>query len=372
MSDIQKVAVSLVLVSEQCSAANAALANSFPPHPSQPLASLRRDLISLLSLVYSHTTKLSIALNPATPTYKAALSPLKDLATHTSTLASNAASFDPIVHGRSLTDEVHHLVKSVFDAIQKLAQAHLSLMKEGAAKGKIGAAGEEYLVKTAAVHDLIDRARSEGPSGLSKDNVHAVRKLWKSRGEPIADAIAELDDVIESADGDEDDEESDASDGLSDADLDFGSYKTSPEQRKLAEMLKALIQNTYTLHKQVGAIFLASPPLPTLPSPPSNTALDALLDSASELAIASDELVSRIYSDADDTTYLQEARDEFGDALNTMGRVVDSFWTEPPEQKDEEVEPKKGSRRWFEGRFATLYAETKVIEWPKMDRANGT
>ena len=133
--------------------------------------------------------------------------------------------------------------RAVLDAVHELAKAHLALARATTSRAKNSAAGQEYLVRTAAVHDLIDRARSTGPHGLSKDNIHAVRKLWVAQGDPITDAIAELKDVVDSADDDDDAADlagsSDLDDGWDDGMLELGSGKILPEQRMLAESVRA-------------------------------------------------------------------------------------------------------------------------------------
>lgn len=109
-----------------------------------------------------------------------------------------------------------------------------------------GAAGEDYLVKTAAIHDIVSRAKSDSPSGLSQDNIQAVRKRWNAHGETLSDAVEELDEFIKSAEEDDDEDEDDDeeqggdgddNDGWAEAGFDFGSSnkKKSPEQIKLAQ-----------------------------------------------------------------------------------------------------------------------------------------
>jgi hypothetical protein len=77
-------------------------------------------------MIYLNTTKLSIALNPSKPTYSAALISLKNLVTHSSTLASNASSFLPNAHGFTLTTEVHSTARNVLAALQVLVHTHTS------------------------------------------------------------------------------------------------------------------------------------------------------------------------------------------------------------------------------------------------------
>jgi hypothetical protein len=125
-SDSQ-VQASLALLSQTCSLSIAAI-NTKSDAQAPPLSTLHADAISLLSVIYSNTTKLSIALNPSNPAYSAALTVLKDLTTYSSTLASNASLFFPNVHGRALTAEVQYTARSVLSALQELAHAHIALL----------------------------------------------------------------------------------------------------------------------------------------------------------------------------------------------------------------------------------------------------
>ena len=200
-----------------------------------PLSTLRTDFLSLLSLIYSNTTKLSIALNPSTPAYSAALRPLKDLIAHSSTLVSNASLFLPSVHGRTLTAEAHSLAKSVLTALEDLACAHLSLLtRVPTATSKT----EEYLSKTAIVHELITQAKSQG---LSKSNLVAVRKRWLEHSETVSDAEAILEVEAFPPDDGDDDKDNEFGDGWDDPELDVGSDpgEQSPEQKQLAKNVRA-------------------------------------------------------------------------------------------------------------------------------------
>ena len=199
-----------------------------------PLSSLRTDFISLLSVIYSNTTKLSIALNPSNPTYSAVTIPLKDLITHSSTLASNVSSFLPNVHGRALTAEVHSTAIDVLTALQDLAQTHLSLLIKSASKDDAAASkttSDTYLAKTGVVHELITHAKADHPEGISRTNLIAVRKRWCEHSDIVADAETILE--IEADPPDDDDANFD--DGSSDS-SDPG--RQSPEQVELAKKVR--------------------------------------------------------------------------------------------------------------------------------------
>ncbi|TFY51389.1 hypothetical protein EVG20_g11021, partial [Dentipellis fragilis] len=353
--------VALSLVAETSRSASAAVDRASPPSPPLPVASLHADLLSLLTLLYSDTNKLSIALNPASPTYSAALTPAKDIAKRVGILASNAASFDPHAHGRTLTKEVHQLVKDILSAIRELAQAHLNLTKDDAQKSKAGkgAAGEEYLVKTAAVHNLIQRAKSSGADGLSESNLQAVKKVWDEHGETIDDSVFEFKDMVEEGGDEEEDEE----DGWDEGGFDFGSIKINGPQRKLAETLEGLYKRTFELHEEVSKSMLSSPSRisPDIPQ----DALDLLTEKASTLSYTADELSSRIYCQPEDPSVMElhEVRDEFADALEDIAKSVDILWN----NEDKKGVAGKGSSAWFEKQYAELAKSIRSIEWSLED-----
>jgi hypothetical protein len=198
-------------------------------------------------VIYSNTTKLSIALNPSNPAYSAALSVLKDLTTHSSTLASNASLFFPNVHGRALTAEVQYTARSVLSALQELAHAHLALLVKPEPKHASRAdtthpkssrnGNDAYLAKTGIVHDLIAQAKAEQPQGLSKTNLIAVRKRWREHSDIVADAAATLESEAFPSD-DADDEDFD--DGWDDPELGLSMPgKLGPDQVELAKAVRA-------------------------------------------------------------------------------------------------------------------------------------
>ncbi len=198
-------------------------------------------------MIYSNTTKLSIRLDPSKPTYSAALTPLKDLITHSSTLASNASSFLPNAHGRALTTEVHSTARNVLAALQVLVHTHPSLLANPSSKDDAVAVSrsspkngnDAYLAKTGVVHELIIQAKAEyhGPQGLSRTNLIAVRKRLQEHSKIIADAAATLENEASPSDGDDDDDDDDDfDDGWDDPELGFTMPgKLSPEQVGLAK-----------------------------------------------------------------------------------------------------------------------------------------
>jgi len=295
----------------------------------------------------------------------AALSPLKSLSIHCSELASNAACFDAAMHGRTLTNHVRRVVRDLLNATQDLAGAHLSLLQGGRGRGS---AGEDYLVKTAAVHDLISRARHSLPS----ENVSAVRQAWDEQGAILRDALEELDEIAQSGipvegEGDEDN----LSDGWDELGLDTSA--ASPHQRGLAEkvssfiirrqfghgcsrlsttlQLHGVIAQMLDLHKQIQTKLLAQPS--PFVNPPPNSSFDHLLDVRTLLGTAVDELASLVHFDSDDLSDLHDAKSEFVKALEAMDSAVGALFPDGDTtlRGDEDV---KIDRAWFHDRFREL------------------
>ena len=232
---ISTVIVSLTFASETCTAA----LTSLQSHESNAVASptltiLQRDLNSLLTLIYASSTKCSLSLKPSQPTYPAALSPLKDLTTHMTALTLNAQMFDPNVHGATLTKEVLQIVQDVIEAIRALIQTFLALQTN--AGGGSGQAGEEYMVRTGTLHNLINTAKSA--KGISKDNHGAVRKKWMDDRGSLEDGFREVGEMIEEAEGngEEDEDEFADEDGWDELGLGKG-RKMEPDELERTKMV---------------------------------------------------------------------------------------------------------------------------------------
>ena len=151
--------------------------------PSSDFPTLRKDFLSLLSLIHASSTKVALALKPSSPQYKAALTPLKDLSNNVAALIHSIRLMrrDQCA---TILKEYTSLVQNVIGAIESLAQLFLD---------STGTATEEYLVRTGTIHDLIDMARKAG--GLSMTSRDAVRKRWLQNHESIVDGAEEIQQV---------------------------------------------------------------------------------------------------------------------------------------------------------------------------------
>ncbi|KAJ7774823.1 hypothetical protein B0H16DRAFT_1880040 [Mycena metata] len=295
MSDQQRAVVSLALVVETC---NAALGSAPPPPTVESIDVLHKDLLSLLSLLYAATTKLSLSLKPSGPTYSASLSPLKDLADRVSALFHCANLFVPDTHGATLVREVHSLVRDVIESIRALAQTFLDIEASGLRQSS-GQAGDEYMVRTATVHSVLDRARA-----LSANNLLAVRKRWSEDAASLDDGFHEVADMVEEAQS-ADDLEEDPDEMFDDGwgEIGFGKgQKMNPEELERTKKVHGILRLAQLLHKRILRDILA-----TTKQPPDNSTLDALSSLSHTLLSASDELVSTLYTPQDPTKMETEA-----------------------------------------------------------------
>jgi hypothetical protein len=153
-------------------------------YPSSDFPTLRKDFLSLLSLIHASSTKVALALKPSSPQYKAALIPVKDLSNHVAALVHSIRLMRRD-QSATLLKEYTSLVQNVIGAVESMAQNFLDSAG--------GTATEEYLVRTGTVHDLIDMARK--PGGLSLTSRDAVRKRWLQNHESIVDGAEEIQQV---------------------------------------------------------------------------------------------------------------------------------------------------------------------------------
>jgi hypothetical protein len=123
------------------------------------------------------------------------LSPLKDITTHISAIAHCVSLFHPAEHGQTLRNEVQEMAQVLIETVRDLLQTFLP---QCANPRSLGQPGEEYLVRTGAVHEIIQNARK----GLSTDNLDAVRKKWTLDGGVLDDGLRELEQMIEDQESD--------------------------------------------------------------------------------------------------------------------------------------------------------------------------
>jgi hypothetical protein len=182
---------------------------------------LRKDFISVISLIHSHSTRLWIALGKQPPTPSAASATLDELSKHICSLYGCTLAFTQD-SGPTFIAEARAAATGVLLALQGLLQEYSS-----------GSDGGDSMQKTGALHEACDSARN-----ISLDEREAALKVWKQDGEMVKDAIKELDGILNPLD--------DAgSEGLSDGwgellGEEVGSTELSEEDRVASKKVRIL------------------------------------------------------------------------------------------------------------------------------------
>jgi Grap2 and cyclin-D-interacting len=140
---------------------------------------LRKDFISVISLIHSHSTRLWIALGKQPPTPSAACATLDELSKHICSLYGCTLAFTQI-SGPTFIAEARAAATEVLLALQRLLQEYSS-----------GGDGGDSMRKTAALNEVCESARN-----ISLDDREAALKVWKQDGEVVKDAIKELNSLL--------------------------------------------------------------------------------------------------------------------------------------------------------------------------------
>ncbi|KAF9451025.1 hypothetical protein P691DRAFT_773412 [Macrolepiota fuliginosa MF-IS2] len=297
MSEKQKTLVALGLVFETSKAAIAFLAHPTesldPSLDGSNLPLLHKDFLSLLSLLYASTTKLSLVLKPSSPSYTAALEPLKELSDRVAALP-HCVQLLQTNHGKTLAAEANAITKDVLEAIKSLVQTFITINAGGSASS--GAAGDEYLMRTGTVHDVIDGAR--GQDGFSGNNLVAIKKVWKRNQESLDDGIREVHEIMEDAEktGDELAEgvEDDFDDGWAELGISPNAKPSATELERIKKIY-AIVRLSTLLHQRIfkDVLISLSPSIPLTKE--TNAVLDDIADASSEFLVLSDNLISTVY-----------------------------------------------------------------------------
>jgi Grap2 and cyclin-D-interacting len=180
--------MALVKTISTCDAALVALKGPLTAmeEPLPTVAALRKDLLSLLTLIHSYTTRLWMALGKKPSTPAAAISILESLSQHIQNLSGCAGAFDRNRFGNSLSNEAGFAAQEVLQATQVLLRAYANNHTDS-----------DSAQRTGSVHDACDRHKN-----ISIDNREAVAKIWKNDQEALKDAIKEVEELLSTSDED--------------------------------------------------------------------------------------------------------------------------------------------------------------------------
>ncbi|KAJ7632617.1 hypothetical protein FB45DRAFT_510008 [Roridomyces roridus] len=346
MSDRQKVLLSLAFVLQTCSAALEPSEDT--EITNEPLDVLHKDLTSLCSFLYAATTKLSLALKPSSPTYSAALTPLKDLADRVSALFHCANHFRAEAHGSILVEEVVSLKNDVASSIRDLVKTFIQIDGDDSRQDS-GQAGDEYMVRTAAVHAVLEKARR-----LSANNLLAVRKRWSEDAASLDDGFREVADMIEEAESESTDDFDDSDDGWAEIGIEK-SQKMVPEELERTKQVHGILRLVQLLHRRILRDILS-----TSHDAPSNATLDSLSTLSHTLLSASDDLVATLYTPQDPQNVATE--------LGSFRKLISDFQAllAKPDALETQLqrlslETKNGSK-WFDTCFVQLHKAIDALD----------
>jgi len=154
--------------------------------PLPTFSALRKDFLSLMTLIHSYTTRLWMALGKKPSTPAAAVPILETLSQHIQNLSGCAGAFDRNQFGNSLSNEARLAAQEVLQATKVLLRAYANNSEE-----------PDSSQRTGTVHDACDRHRN-----LSMDNREAVAKIWKNDQEALKDALKEVEELLSPSDED--------------------------------------------------------------------------------------------------------------------------------------------------------------------------
>ncbi|GJJ12359.1 hypothetical protein Clacol_006600 [Clathrus columnatus] len=281
-SDKEKTLTALRDLLETCKAALSALraTTAYEQAGTQEITSvLRNDAISIHRLVYSNTTRLSIALGKPPPSYDVALVPIKDLNTEVGQLVSCASLFS----SHSLRREIAWAAEETIQALSGLSKHFLDTCQKGITD-------EAYLAKTGAVHEAVRKAER-----VSENEFAAFTKTWASNGESIKDSLSEVKQLLEEQ---PDDDKLDEEDGWDDA-LGQSMPKLSETEIERVKKLFPLFRFTTLLHDKVLSDHISHLKLSKIPEDKISNHLNSLLTFSNSILMGNDDLASALYAPQD-------------------------------------------------------------------------
>ena len=206
---------------------------SRPPKLAAVISGLPESLSQLLAQLKQQITALSLAFKPpiTATAATAQLTKVHDIFGRVSACVVAASGGET---GSALVQEWQEGAEAIGTEIQRLLDVFEASVNQPQS-GSSSADENPYLVHTGLVWEAIDRLSSN----LSRSEVEAVGKKWKSQGEVMKDAWAEFKEFLEEQDGDDDEDKDDF--GMDDDD-EFGELqdmlsggKMEPLERARAE-----------------------------------------------------------------------------------------------------------------------------------------
>jgi len=226
-------------------------------------------------------------------------------------------------------------------------------------RGEDQDANKEYVMRTGAVHETIERIRKE----LPEDNLAAVRRRWNTDKGMLQDTMEDVNGIIEDAAEDEDDDGEDEGfgsdddvDGLGLDELGFTETKLSKSELERVKKIQPLIRICVLLHKRVLLDLLN-------PKATFDTHLYAVLDTlpplSHKLLLATEEIVAVLYAPQNPVA-MSSAVTVLDSAVRELQETLTQKDLLPPppaslEAVDGDKKKEKYVRKWYETCFDQIH-----------------
>jgi hypothetical protein len=160
---------------------------------------LRKDFIGIISLIYSYSSRLWIALGKQPPTPSAAVPTLQEISNHIRSIYGCAIAFRD-QEAQTFSAEVQTSATDILFAMKVMLEGYSAQQR-----------GDDMMRKTAALHEACEKGKN-----LSVDNREAVLKIWKQDSEALKDAIKEMNALLSTKSAEDAEETSNGWDDLLD------------------------------------------------------------------------------------------------------------------------------------------------------------
>ncbi|CAE6487923.1 unnamed protein product [Rhizoctonia solani] len=327
------------------------------PEDSPSPENVRSDFISILTLLYARSTSLTLVLNA--DSYSAAREPLTDIARDVTRLSHCAGLFS--VFGPTIRSEAIWASEEVIDCIQTYLISFTRSKATGLSPEESKAA---LMLRVGSIHNTIDRLKAS----FSADNRTAVVKRWQSDASHLDDALREVKEMIEEAEGDNPTEsvEGDFDDGWGEI-LDGQASKLAGHEVEtakkvcitthgfilklsLAKQVVLILRMVVLLHKRILSRIIN-------PAIEGNLELEQLLASSTGLAAGTDDTVASLWS-PQDPQQIADRVAEVQKKIRDLRELLSMSGVLPPETQA--TEHNVGSRidkkdiEWFHMCFAQI------------------
>ncbi|CAE6466782.1 unnamed protein product [Rhizoctonia solani] len=310
---------------------------------------VRSDFLSILTLIYARSTSLTMVLNANS--YSAAREPLTDIARDVTRLAHCAGLFT--VSGPTIRSEAVWASEEVIDCIQTYL---ISFTRFKATEASPAESEAALMLRVGSIHNTIDRIKAS----FSADNRSAVVKRWQSDASHIDDAMREVKEMIEEAEGgdlaDPEKSEDDFDDGWGEI-MDDQASKLDTHELEAAKKVMLILRMVSLLHKRILSRIISR-------AVEGSLELEQLLAFSTGLASGVDDIAASLWSPQDPQQISNRAAEIQKRAL-ALRKILRTSGIIPPEteatDRNTSSRVDKKEIEWFHMCFAQIDKAIKNI-----------